>query len=113
MTATTHCTVCGAEIGLGVESYSSGTREATYTRERTKLWHFLAKTDQYYYYDYLQIIGPKLPVTTYSIEDGNGNILEYYEDESTGEYFIDPTEDTSSSKTASMLNSRETPGCHT
>lgn len=89
MTATTHCTVCGEEIGLGVESYSSGTREATYTKERTKLWHFLAKTDQYYYYDYLQVVGPKLPVTTHTLEDGNGNILEYYEDESTGKYYID------------------------
>ena len=89
MTATTHCTVCGEEIGLGVESYSSGTREATYTQERAKLWHFLAKTDQYYYYDYWQVIGPKLPVTTYTLEDGNGNILEYYQDESTGKYFID------------------------
>lgn len=88
MTATTHCTVCGEEIGLNVESYCSQVNEATYTRERTKLWHFLAKTDQYYYYDYLQVVGPKLPVTTHSIEDGNGNILEYYEDESTGEYFI-------------------------
>ena len=89
MTATTHCTVCGEELHLNVESYSSGTRKATYTKERTKLIHFLAQTDQWYYYDYEQVLGPKLPVTTHSIEDGNGNILEYYEDESAGKYYID------------------------
>ena len=90
------CSLCGEECHLGVGYFEPRIEEATYTKEKVRIWPVFASHEdkdvlapKVYYSQYEEIIGPKIPTTRYTLEDGNGNILEYYQDESTGEYFLD------------------------